>query len=98
DRVVVLRDGKYSGELSREENQRRNMVRLMVGRDVSRFYQRTPHAPGDVVATIAQLRTTTFPQRAVSFTLRAGEVVGIAGLVGAGRSELLAALFGVTPA
>jgi ribose transport system ATP-binding protein len=98
DRVVVLRDGKFSGELSRAENQRQNMVRLMVGREVSRFYQRTSHTPGEVVASINQLRTTMFPQRAVSFTLRAGEVVGLAGLVGAGRSELLGTIFGVTPA
>lgn len=98
DRVVVLRDGKFSGELPRESIQRANIVRLMVGRDVSRFYQRTPHTPGDVVATCSALRTTKFSQSAVSFELRAGEIVGLAGLVGAGRSELLATLFGVTPA
>jgi ribose transport system ATP-binding protein len=98
DRVVVLRDGMFSGELSRAENQRQNMVRLMVGREVSRIYQRAPHSPGDVVLTVNELQTTTFPRRAVSFTLRAGEVVGLAGLVGAGRTELLATLFGVTPA
>jgi ribose transport system ATP-binding protein len=98
DRVVVLRDGKFSGELAREQNQRANMVRLMVGRDVSRFYHRTPHTPGEPVATVNQLRTTTFPRQQVSFQLRSGEVVGLAGLVGAGRSELLGTLFGVTPA
>jgi ribose transport system ATP-binding protein len=98
DRVVVLRDGKFSGELSREQNQRQYMVRLMVGRDVSRFYHRTPHTPGEVVASITQIQTTSFPHRAVSFSLRAGEVVGLAGLVGAGRTELLGTLFGVTPA
>ena len=98
DRVVVLRDGKFSGELPREQNRCANMVRLMVGRDVSRFYQRTPHKAGEQVATISQLRTSTFPRQQVSFQLRAGEVVGLAGLVGAGRSELLETLFGVTPA
>src|SRR3954449_11632805 len=60
DRVVVLRDGKLSGELSGDQIQRQNLVRLMVGRDVSQFYQRSPHTPGDVVIGVNQLRTTTF--------------------------------------
>jgi ribose transport system ATP-binding protein len=98
DRVLVLRDGQCTGELSRGEIQRHNMVRLMIGRELSRFYQRTPHAPGDVVLSVKGLRTTTFPQHALNFSLKAGEIVGLAGLVGAGRSELLTTLFGVTPA
>lgn len=98
DRVVVLRDGKCSGQLSREENSRPNMIRLMIGRQVSRFYERTPHRTGASALVVRELRTTSFPRHAISFDLRAGEVVGLAGLVGAGRSELLATLFGVTPA
>ncbi len=98
DRVVVLRDGKFSGELSRAENSRQKMIQLMIGRDVSRFYQRTPHTPGSELLVVRDLRTSTFPRHAVSFSIRAGEVVGLAGLVGAGRTELLATLFGVTPA
>jgi ribose transport system ATP-binding protein len=98
DRVVVLRDGRLSGQLSRQENSRQNLIRLMIGRDVSRFYQRTPHVPGDNLLSVQDLRTSTYPQHAVSFALRTGEVVGLAGLVGAGRTELLATLFGITPA
>lgn len=98
DRVVVLRDGRWSGGLSRAENTRPNMVRLMIGRDVSRFYHRTPHTPGGEVLKVEGLRTPAHPEHAVSFAIRAGEVVGLAGLVGAGRTELLTTLFGVTPA
>jgi ribose transport system ATP-binding protein len=97
DRVVVLRDGAYSGELSRAENKRDNMVRLMIGRDVSKFYVRSRHTPGEEVISVRDVRTSANPQHAVSFSLRAGEVVGLAGLVGAGRSELLTTIFGVTP-
>ena len=57
DRVVVLRDGKLSGQLSRDENSRQNMIRLMIGREVSRFYQRTSHAPGKELLTVSDLRT-----------------------------------------
>ncbi len=98
DRVVVLRDGVLSGELGRSECSRASMVRLMIGRDVSRFYQRTPHTPGEEVLVARGLRTHAYPRSPLTFTLRAGEVVGLAGLVGAGRSELLTTLFGVTPA
>jgi ribose transport system ATP-binding protein len=98
DRVVVLRDGQRAGELSRDQIDRQQMVRLMIGRELSRFYHRSPHEPGEQVLSVSNLRMSAFPQRALSFQLRAGEVVGLAGLVGAGRSELLTTLFGVTPA
>jgi ribose transport system ATP-binding protein len=98
DRVIVLRDGQCTGELSREQNDRKNMVRLMIGRDVSRFYHRTPHVPGEMALSVSGLRTPAFPRQAISFSLRAGEIVGLAGLVGAGRTELLTTLFGATPA
>src|SRR5262245_21826716 len=98
DRVVVLRDGRCTGELPRTMNERKNIVRLMIGRDASRFYHRTPHAPGEEILTVKNLRTPAFSQHNVEFSLRAGEVVGLAGLVGAGRTELLTTLFGVTPA
>jgi ribose transport system ATP-binding protein len=98
DRVVVLRDGKCTGQLARDEINRANMIRLMIGRDVSRFYQRGPHPAGNELLSVASLRTPAFPQHPLSFSLRAGEIVGLAGLVGAGRTELLATLFGITPA
>jgi len=95
DRVVVLRDGKNAGELNGEAIAHSRMVALMVGRDVERFYQRQAHAPGAPRLQVEGLRTDAWPQHAVDLTVHAGEVVGLAGLVGAGRSELMGTLFGV---
>ena len=97
NRVTVLRDGENAGGLPREEINHDSMVRLMVGRDVSQFYPRTIHKPGEVAVEIRKLRTPAHPLHELNFTLHAGEIVGMAGLVGAGRTELLATLFGVTP-
>ncbi len=98
DRVTVLRDGENAGELSREEINHDNMVRMMVGRDISSYFQRNPHAPGAVVLEARKLRTPANPDHELDFSIRSGEIVGVAGLVGAGRTEMLEALFGVKPA
>jgi len=97
DRVMVLRDGENVGELSAQEIGHDAMVRLMVGRDVKQLYKHQPLPPGDVVLDVQGLRTSAYPQHALTLSVRAGEVVGLAGLVGAGRSELLRTLFGVDP-
>lgn len=98
DRVVVLRDGELVGELARSEIDHDAMVRMMVGRDVSQFYHRRSHTPGPPTLEVKGLRTPAFPHHPISFAVRAGEIVGLAGLVGAGRTELLTTLFGATPA
>jgi ribose transport system ATP-binding protein len=98
DRVLVLRDGRQVGELARDQIDRAAMVQLMVGRDVSQFYHRTPHAVGDAILKVDALRTPAHPQRPIRLSLADGEIVGIAGLVGAGRTELLTTLFGISPA
>ena len=97
DRVVVLRDGKNAGELSRDEISHERMVKLMVGRDLSQFYQRTAHRPGEAMLEVERLRTPAHPRHELTFAVRGGEIVGVAGLVGAGRTEMLQTLFGVTP-
>ena len=98
DRVTVLRDGANAGDLGRDEIDHARMVKLMVGRDLSQFYPHKPHAAGETVLEVKGWRTRAHPRHPLSFGVRAGEIVGVAGLVGAGRTELLAALFGVEPA
>ena len=97
DRVVVLRDGKNAGELSREQITHDNMVRLMVGRDLRNFFVHGNAAPGARRLEVNNLRTMAKPRHAVSFHVAAGEILGFAGLVGAGRSEVAQAIFGVDP-
>ncbi len=98
DRVVVLRDGRNAGEIAdRAGIDHDTMIRMMVGRDIDRLARRPSHRPGEVMLTVAGLRTPAHPAHSMSFAIRAGEIVGIAGLIGAGRTELLTTLFGVTP-
>jgi len=97
DRVTVLRDGQNAGELTRDEISHDRMVKLMVGRDLSQFYERRTHAPGRTLLEARGVRTRVHPNHELSFQVRAGEIVGVAGLVGAGRTELLCALFGIDP-
>lgn len=98
DRVTIFRDGEYAGDLSGDEITHDAMVKQMVGRDISQYYSHQPNPPGDAVLKISRLRTEANPEHELSFQIHQGEIVGISGLVGAGRTELLDALFGVTPA
>jgi ribose transport system ATP-binding protein len=95
DRVVVLRDGRNAGQLPREEINHDNIVKLMVGRDLKHFYEPPTATARSKYVEAQNLRTRRYPQHAVSFELRKGEILGFAGLVGAGRSEVAQAIFGV---
>ena len=97
DRVVVLRDGSVVGELARDQIHRDAMIRLMIGRDLKSLYIPPKSPPGANVLEVAGLRTLSHPGHAVSLSLRAGEILGMAGLIGAGRTELARAVFGIDP-
>lgn len=96
DRVIVLKDGRNSGSLTRAEMSPERIVSLMVGRDLD-LSQRRPAGmkAGEELLAVRALRTAAWPREQVSFSLRAGEITGMAGLVGAGRSEIARAVFGI---
>lgn len=95
DRVVVLRDGRVVGELAKGGISHGAMIRLMIGRDLKALYVPPADIPGEAVLKVSEARTTAYPTQTVSLSVRQGEILGLAGLVGAGRTELGRALFGI---
>ena len=98
DRVTVLRDGRTIATRPMAEVDRAELIQLMVGRRLDAVFPKKPAAPGEVVLELRGLGCSATGVRDVSLSLRAGEVLGLAGLVGAGRTELARAIFGLTPA
>jgi ribose transport system ATP-binding protein len=95
DRVTVLRDGKFAGTLDRGEATPDAVVRMMIGRNLEAYFPRhLSGAPGKVLLSVRNL-SSPGKFKDVNFEVRAGEIVGFAGLVGAGRSEIAKAVFGL---
>lgn len=95
DRITVLRDGRSIGTQLAADLDMRRLITWMVGRELNEHYPRPLHAPGEVALSVRDLRAPGV--NGVSFDLRCGEVLGFAGLVGAGRTELAHVLGGVVP-
>ncbi len=97
DEFSVFRDGKFIGTHASSNVTRDDIIRMMVGREITQMFPKEEVPIGDVVLSVKNL-TLDGVFRDVSFDVRAGEILGIAGLVGSGRSNVAETLFGVTPA
>ena len=94
DRVTVLRDGIVAGTLGRNDITRDNLIKLMVGRVINDIYPRTEHQITDEALRVENLSTKGL-LKGVSFSVRKGEILGFAGLIGAGRTEMIRAMIGL---
>lgn len=98
DRVTVLRDGQTVGTRHAAAVDQSELIHMMVGREVTRLYPPREAEPGGTLLELRGLGCRSGGVREVSLQLHAGEILGLAGLVGAGRTELARVLFGLTPA
>ena len=98
DRVTVLRDGETIETRAMSDVDRQELIRLMVGRELSAVFPKREAKAGEFVLELRNFGCRASNVRGVNLMLRAGEIVGLAGLVGAGRTELARTIFGLTPA
>ncbi len=97
DRVTVLRDGEYIGTHDVKDTSEGELISMMVGRTIENLFPKQDADIGEVVLEVRDLHRPPLTQN-ISFSVRAGEIVGLAGLVGSGRSETAQVIFGVLPA
>ncbi len=93
DRITVMRDGRYIETLNTKETNNAEIVRLMIGRDLTEQFPQRHSDIGDVRLEVKNLSDDEL-LKDISFNVRAGEILGVSGLMGAGRSELMHAIFG----
>ena len=98
DRVTVLRDGETIASRQMAEVDRSELIRLMVGRELSAVFPKRPVSLGGIVFELKNLSSAAAGVSNINLTIRSGEILGLAGLVGAGRTELARTIFGLTPA
>lgn len=96
DRIVGLRDGRNAGGLPRESITKDAMIKMMVGREILKSDHK-PVGGGETVLRLKGFHSQRYPKEEINLEIRAGEILGMAGLVGAGRSELVRAIFGIDP-
>ncbi|MBI3516951.1 MAG: sugar ABC transporter ATP-binding protein [Proteobacteria bacterium] len=97
DRITVLRDGRYIATLAAAQASEARLVELMTGRVISQIFPKVNYRPGELVLETEHLSTTAGTVSDVSIRVHAGEIVGLAGLVGSGKSEVARACFGIEP-
>jgi ribose transport system ATP-binding protein len=97
DRISVLRDGCHVATVQGDTVTHAALVELMTGRSFDKFYPEIARTPGETVLSLANVTLASGLCRDVSFAIRAGEVLGLAGLAGCGKSEVLRAVFGLEP-
>jgi rhamnose transport system ATP-binding protein len=98
DRVTVLRDGESIATLARDALDHAALIRLMIGRELTDIFPKRPAQAGDAALELRRVGCRAGGVKDVSMMLRRGEIVGLAGLVGSGRTELAKTVFGLTPA
>jgi rhamnose transport system ATP-binding protein len=98
DRITVLRDGEAIATKVKDEVNRQQLIQMIVGRELAGIFPKRNAPPGEVVLELRNFGNRARGLHDISFAVKAGEILGISGLVGAGRTELAETIFGLTPA